>query len=452
MVIHKHSRTTAFTIIRAHNFSKSERLGNGILLAPCKVQERYTVTKNTSKLVTHGLLDDGDPGVKGKRKTTDESQHAIAGGSELISFNGNADHIPLSLRFTFESPSRSAEVGTSSRFSSIAAPSSQIQTDISFESVSDGETIRSLHAYARPPLHRRSSSDLTPLYHHHHLAKADSLPSSFFRRWLRPPPRPQIPSHGVGSGGDFKVPWLTMTQRSKQNDADRAVHKLHDSFMGVGLAPILAKPAVKSRGLRRNSGILGHLPEDTLYMILPLWPAESDGGKGSRTQMPLLEDRFYLLVYYVPFLDKPKRRKKRSRRSPMPLGTSSKWPEDREILWSEFRVCACVVNYAELRGSGVRLPSDGLIISGSYGPALEYKNLACGINNPHGLVIGMYHGKERKVEFVPEGILKLCLCLDPARSVEAREASKEADLSPLGRAVVEMVWAGCMALSSFGSA
>ena len=440
----------------------------GVLLAPRKVQERFTATKTTSKLATYGLLEDGNPSQhavpdpKGKNRQTKSSQHATARtstgtgsefSSEFISFGENFEHLPLSLQFTFDPPSPSADVGTSSRYASVTAPSSHTQSDISFESVSDGETIRSLHAYARPPLHRRNPSDFSPFYNHRHLTKADSLPSSFFRRWLRPPPRLQ-PSQRLG--GDFKVPWLATTQRSKQDEAERAIiDKLNDSFIGVGLPPILAKPALEPRASSPKpiSGILAHLSIGTFYMILPLWPAESRERARRKTpliQMPALEDRCYMLVYYVPFMDKPKRGKKRSRQSPTSSGDSNRSLEDRHILLSEFRVCACVVNYAEMRGSGVRLPSDGLLVGGSEGRALRYEDLASEINDPHGLVIGVYRGKEREVEFVPEGILKLGLCVDPVQGVDA--GSKETVLSGLGRAVVEMVWAGCMALSSFGSA
>ena len=449
MVIHKHSRTMAFSIVRAYNFGKSERLGTGILLAPRKVQERFTATKTTSKLATHGLLEDGEINSATSRTSTGTGSEF---SSEFISFSENYEHVPLSLQFTFDPPSTSADVGTSSAHVSIAAPSSQTQSDISFESVSDGETIRSLHAYARPPLHRRNPSDFSPFYHHRHLTKADSLPSSFFRRWLRPPPRLQ-PSQRLG--GDFKVPWLTTTQRSKQDEAERTIDKLNDSFLSARLAPILAKPALKPRESSPTpiSGIFGHLSISTFYMILPLWPAESRERakrKNPPYQMPALEDRCYMLIYYVPFLDKPKRGKKRSRPSPTSSGDSNRSLEDRHILLSEFSVCACVVNYAEMRGSGVRLPSDGLMVGGSEGRALRYDDLASEINDPHGLVIGVYRGKEREVEFVPEGILKLGLCMDPVQGVDA--GSKETVLSGLGRAVVEMVWAGCMALSSFGSA
>jgi hypothetical protein len=471
IIIHKHSRAIAFSIIRGYNFGKNDRLGSGVLLATKKVQERYTHTRNTSKLVTHGLLADGQGGHE-------HTDHRNKGKNKVFSetYSDDTTHIDtLVIGHSFNQPSPSAPIlaplkintATSLYAGNRTVPGAVLNTTMeawsdALESVSDHSTVRSLHAYERPPLQRREFSAIDSA-----VAQQNTFPAkpdanvSFFKRWLRPGHKP------VSLGGDYKPPWMTTAPQSRQEEVDRVINKLNYVLMGVGLVPTNAKPMKKSKNRSKGtetSGILEHLSDDTLYMLLPLWsiqaPPKSSASNRQIRPAPLappLEDRCYLLVYYVPFPGKPpKGLKKRMRSSPTSSADSTK-SDERNILLTEFRVCACAIRYADFRGSGVRLPSDGLLVSDSAvdEPLPCVPDTGDMLNDPHGSVIGMYHGKERGVEFVPEGILKLGLCLElPSRSHSQNLFKKEVEgtpLSTLGRAVVEMVWAGCMALSSFGS-
>ena len=70
-IIHKHSKVVAFSIFRSNTVmapgksKESNRVSFdrscGILLASKRVQEAYTSTHTTSRLNSHGLLEDNDP-------------------------------------------------------------------------------------------------------------------------------------------------------------------------------------------------------------------------------------------------------------------------------------------------------------------------------------------------------------------------------------------------------
>ncbi|KAG1719948.1 hypothetical protein EDD22DRAFT_983255 [Suillus occidentalis] len=140
---------------------------------------------------------------------------------------------------------------------------------------------------------------------------------------------------------------------------------------------------------------------------------------------------------------------------------------------TNFRVNARLVRYDELRGTGIRLPSDGLAVGA---PALDVGGLG-GVRNREeaesqlgtdtalgiGLetVICMCSSRENGFHFQPEGLSKLGLCLQeevalPAannpRAVYLEIPTSELRhlLTPVGRAAVEMVWLGCLAITSFG--
>jgi len=135
------------------------------------------------------------------------------------------------------------------------------------------------------------------------------------------------------------------------------------------------------------------------------------------------------------------------------------------------------VGYDELRGTGIRVPSDGLAIAGpaldvggpvgvrnreepesQLGPQSETSTaLGLGIET----VICMCSSRENGFHFQPEGLCKLGLCLQeevalPAANnpravyLEIPTSEMRHLLTPVGRAAVEMVWLGCLAITSFG--
>jgi hypothetical protein len=88
-----------------------------------------------------------------------------------------------------------------------------------------------------------------------------------------------------------------ITGEKNQQESDRILNELDAAFRDVGLLN-LHKPSKSD---------LDQIPDDWLYMILPLWPGETGSatahaeisGTASFSKTP--ENRRYLLVYYVPF-------------------------------------------------------------------------------------------------------------------------------------------------------
>jgi hypothetical protein len=78
--------------------------------------------------------------------------------------------------------------------------------------------------------------------------------TSFLRRLLRPLPRSTAPGPGVTAGqtsaqleGNYKLPWMAMAPRAKQEETDRVIYNLNNSFKGVGLLPANTKPAQRNK-------------------------------------------------------------------------------------------------------------------------------------------------------------------------------------------------------------
>lgn len=143
---------------------------------------------------------------------------------------------------------------------------------------------------------------------------------------------------------------------------------------------------------------------------------------------------------------------------------------------------ARLVGYDELRGTGIRVPSDGLAVAAPTldvgGPGgernQEESESQLGLRQPQlgpqsgtgaalGLetVICMCSSREKGFHFQSEGLSKLGLCLQEEVTLPAannpRAVYLEIEtleikhlLTPVGRAAVEMVWLGCLAITSFG--
>jgi hypothetical protein len=138
-------------------------------------------------------------------------------------------------------------------------------------------------------------------------------------------------------------------------------------------------------------------------MLLPLSPGETDlSSAGERETVnslaSALDERNYLLVYYVAFGQKePERGKKKirhSQTSSIDAGRSANSQDDRSIIFTEFHVAARLVGYNELRGSGVRLASDGLPVTGPMWEAAQSVPGSATCLQGHGDVgIAVYHSR-----------------------------------------------------------
>ncbi|KAM5530753.1 hypothetical protein V8D89_015560 [Ganoderma adspersum] len=271
-------------------------------------------------------------------------------------------------------------------------------------------------------------------------------------------------------------PWVTLAPRSKQEERERVIQNLNESFKDVGLLPTFRNnrnERTKGKQPMKNTAgvnVFEEVPPDALHMLLPLWPCNTDesstvlGEDETRYILPV-EQRQYLIVYYVPFderKDKKKKgdvNKKRTRSDSLSTSTTAS-PRTKGIPKSAFRVCARLVSYHDFLGTGVRLPSEGLAITGQMAAAMaELPPASIREKHPGDVVIGVCSGKEKDIEFIPEGLACVGLAIgveenpppQPPSPVHEEEMMDDFDpvytLTPIGRAAVEMAWLGCLAIT-----
>lgn len=281
----------------------------------------------------------------------------------------------------------------------------------------------------------------------------------------------------------YNPPWPTTLPRANSETRKFIVDDLNTSFQDVGLLPATgeikgsghgsqhkrkqrehqAKP-VKRPAEHQPIDIFEQVPADSLYMLLPLWPGETD--PASARKQPFAQPhiptdkRLYLLIYYKihstpdPPAEAGKTKsteKKRSRES------SNSGDNDRTVLLSSFYISARVVAYSELQGTGVRIPDLGLAVSGRMDEAFNTMPPMPPPEYLRDYVIGFCHSRDNGVEFTPEGFEKLGLAthvpnrvpIEPAEDDDNQSADFVAILTPIGRAVMEMAWLGGLAVTSF---
>ena len=491
-----------------------------ILLANKKVQEAYTSTHTTSQLNSHGLLAepdgrtyDGATMVGTTLSNTGHSRPSTPGHSDAsVRRRGQASSSaardsaspppppPLKKRAdgvaSSSSPaatSAALEAASSSDYSASAGPSSSLKTRSSTVFSQDGRTRFDPDSddSGSPPRtsHAEAFATVDSSYYEAMRARAaqrhteDPQPISklsAFRKLFGP--QRNASSHGSGSSpaqreGNYIPPWVVLAPRSKQEESRRVIQNLNESFQDVGLLPSNTKSTNRSKGHkgkgrqdrreRQPGSILEKVPKDSLYMLLPLWPGEvypaSKANEDISADQLRVEDRQYLLVYYVPFEEKEKRKtdhnKKRSRGSKSPTVSASSSAVDLPLFFlRSFRVNARLVSYDDLRGTGVRVPSYGLTVTGTMAEAMRYlPSPSIREQRLDEVVICQCTSRNSGMKFDPDGLSKLGLCM-PTETPAAMQIPdsvipepEEAILTPIGRAAVEMAWLGCMAATSFGT-
>ncbi|KAF9529260.1 hypothetical protein CPB83DRAFT_790307 [Crepidotus variabilis] len=273
----------------------------------------------------------------------------------------------------------------------------------------------------------------------------------------------------------YNPPWPITQPRYNSETRKYIVEDLNTSFQDVGLLPAIGE--VKNPNSTKNRqkkekpptnetrvDIFAEVPPDALYMLLPLWPGETDPVSTKRQPFtpPVIpvQKRQYLLVYYKTYSHQnpPPRDgkpiKKRSRNSPTSSYDSFNRQDERYVLLNSFHISARVVSYAELQGTSMRIPDVGLAVSGPLQEAYESMP-QCTLANDY--VIGMCHSRSNGFEFFPEGFEKMGLSqnIPNPRIMELTTDDDRSSLdtlavpTPMGRAVMEMAWLGGMALTSF---
>jgi len=379
---------------------------DGILLATKRVQEQFTTTKSTAKLVTHGLL-------------PEEPSH-----DEAEEDSDNEFMSPVS---------------------------------------------RTSHAEAFATLDKRA---IDQLKNEQVPAPATRRSHSWFQRFIGPTggstPR-TLPS----SLAPINPPWMTLAPRSMQEKQDRATQGLWPSFRDVWSVPSTRSEGdagIDRKGKGKDEDMFTQVPDDSLFMLLPLWPQETDAASAARerkqrtTRVLDQEQNLYLLVYYVPFdrLGEGNPAKKRPRSRPRKGKRERQHPTPLFDVRRGFRVVGRLVDRSDLNGSGIRLPVRGLSVTGSLAEA-ELAIPPASLRDVHSddFVIGACLNRSGTIELVPEGLERLGLCVPRAEppvqlhtqpGVQTAEPVDEDVFQPLtaiGRAAVEVAWLGCMALMAF---
>jgi hypothetical protein len=144
----------------------------------------------------------------------------------------------------------------------------------------------------------------------------------------------------------------------------------------VGLVPS-SRPksgaGIGCKGKGKNNDMLTQVPNDSLYMLLLLWPHDTDPASAAHELRvcPTVgldrEQNLYLLVYYFPFdkrsEGKPVKKHLRSR-----LSKGGNHERHHPTLLFDirhgFKVVGRLIVHSDLNGSGICLPVRGLSVTG----------------------------------------------------------------------------------------
>ena len=533
-VVHRHSRALAFSIYRHYSLrnyrsnrgrpsmtasSRGHRptegrstlvmpAHDGILLATKRVQEQFTYTKSTSRLDTHGLLPEDGDNRRDNRRGPQATHRQLPprdippnplhreppSSRQIIDLSRleGLDNQPSSLRrsqsthtasssldysgtttFAFSGPTSQASSQSSVTTSSASSISERpLSPHNEAEEDSDGEFTNPVPHTSHAEAFGTLDSYAIDQMRNEQVPTATRRPNRLLR-FLAPPSGSisRIPPNLVSTN----PPWLTLVTRSKQEEQDRAIQGLRSSFKDVGLVPSTRPKSgagIGRKGKGKNKDVLTQVPDDSLYMLLPLWPHETDPASAARErrERPMRgldrEQNLYLLVYYVPFdkCGEGKPVKKRSRSRSRKGGDHERHhPTPLFDVRLGFRVVGRLIAHSDLNGSGIRLPVRGLSVTGSMAEA-EIGIPPASLRDVHSddFIIGLCLDRSGTIEFVPEGLEKLGLCVprtEPLVQLHTHPAMQTADpiedevvsqpLTAIGRAAIEVAWLGCMALTTF---
>lgn len=502
-----------------------------ILLAPRRVQEAFTSTNTTRKLESHGLLEDKTTEARDREKARRHKERERERGKEKQKEKERQRRIAEDSKNKGKSKAKDDNQVPTSNTGSVSsgvttslhlppppatAPALQTYSQISpssFEPVigrsptnrSNSRTSSRRRRRAHDPLNDDSDDNDAPPARTPHSETYGTMDASvieqirprhdrslisdfdsggFLKRFIRGRSAHAVAGPSSGQAEPYyDPPWIVLASRGKQEQQQRVVDNLNTSFKDVGLLPSTSKdkpkrsaPSQKQKKIanagREKVDIFQEVPPESLYMLLPAWPGDTDPVSERNpdlTQRPHIpsEKRQYLLVYYkrMPEAATPKEHtksrdegegKKRTRISPTSSSESTKRDDRTSILLPSFHISARLVSYKDLQGSGVRVPDEGLTVTGPLDVA--FRTMPSSVRNEplYDWVIGICHSRDAGIEFYPDGLIKMGLCLQTSepvhrlRSEEDIPEEPDVELTPVGRAVLEMAWLGGMALTSFG--
>ena len=481
---------------------------DAIFLATKRVQKHFTTTKSTSRLDTHGLLpEEGDnrpePNLSRPRRSTrrqppssrqivdlsrldelDSQASSIQGvtpshvSSSSLNLSTSGTIASASSTSTSQSVSSTASVSFHSETSSVSERQLSPHDEVEEESDDDefGKPVpRASHAEAFATLDKHEidqlKNELVP-------APTTRRSQSFFQRFIKPTTGSTARTTPSSSLTPIRPPWQTLAPRAMQEEQDRVMQALRESFKDVGFVPSTRSKSGAGNGKSKKKDMLTQVPDDSLYMLLPLWPHETDPASAAREQRrqspPRVlnqEQNLYLLVYYVPFFDRRGEdnpdKKQRSRSRPSQEGKRERRHHHPTMFDGRrgFKIVGRLITHSDLNGAGIRLPVRGLSVTGSLTEA-ELGIPPASLRDVHSgdIVVGACLDRNgTTIEFFPEGLEKLGLCMPrtdhPPVQLHTHPGMQTAEtedenvvlqpLTAIGRAVVEIAWLGCMALMVF---
>ncbi|KAH8989855.1 hypothetical protein EDB83DRAFT_2304917 [Lactarius deliciosus] len=264
----------------------------------------------------------------------------------------------------------------------------------------------------------------------------------------------------LSSGLDpINPPWMKLVQHSMKEERDSTIQDLMSAFKYVGVHSLphsKGRAGVGRKGKGKNKDVLTQVPDDSLFMLLPLWPHETDpastvGEQRQRTPRDQ-EQNLYLLIYYAPLYEQGEAMR-RSRVRLQKGERQRQYPTPLFDLHGGFKVIGQLIAHSDLNGSGIRLPARGLSVTGPLEEA-ELGVPPASLRDLHsdGFVMGAcFDGSGTAVEFFPKALEKLGLCVPRTELPHTGPAEPvvEQPLTAIGRAAVEIAWLGCMALMTF---
>ncbi|KAH6912927.1 hypothetical protein BKA70DRAFT_1184294 [Coprinopsis sp. MPI-PUGE-AT-0042] len=264
------------------------------------------------------------------------------------------------------------------------------------------------------------------------------------------------------------VPWLTSQPRLREEEFGTSTPNAR--LLAVEDRASQKRRKRRQRSLSEPRNVFANIPAGMPYMLLPLWPGETDLGSDIQTPFTIPhipdEKRLYLLIQYPPSEPPPPPQDERGHDAHeissqgFPTLSRDLVRADKTTLFQRFHIFAKVVTHGDIQRSGVRIPDAGLSVFGSLQEAYESMPQERHVHTGFA-IIGFYDSRGGGVEFFPEGLEKLGVVnceLDRNASVRPEDDASSKDqeepdstpvLTPIGFAVVEMAWLGAMALSRF---
>jgi hypothetical protein len=490
VLIHKHSRANAFSIFRANKLRTAHMSKTHcILLAPLKVQVHYTETRSMRALKSYKPL--------GKKVLPDDKENSCSNKCE----QRNPPELIDIQEHTSTSPPPVAEpsaLGVSPQAVLSNSPPSPQRALISPLPDEEDEQdkaddlngkcyARKYHADAFATLDEKQleaqrqtrlvSSEPVPIPIAVNRVRQSRFGTDLKCAFAGTPVHPA--ANDDINGGVFNPPWLTIRPRVLQEKNAMTFHQLNRSFedaevgqgglVDIALDPLgIAGKTGNTNGKswypcaqRRHGEAFRDILKESPAMLLPMWANEGAEGGARKdyvgfSSIPMHERR-YLLIYYTPFAPADDQGHCDTKEHTRPAATNGdvhRSASERDKHQGEhfisFRAVAKVLSYDDAWISGLRLPNQGIeILPSSPAPCGVFPSLApvrSTFSESDTTVIAIFPSPESAIEFIPEGLEKLGLCYGPGEVLvnSITNPVESERLNPIGRAVVEMAWVGCL--------